>query len=282
MLQMGARLMASASRQYHELQVYAGTAPAAASPSLVDRAHSLATRSSMHHRRLGYLYADAHTQLAAVVAGEHDLATKWSAWYPDFEVADDNTQARRIQATKSLLGLDAAQFLPITQRIAELARKQSSSGAALTELLGHSSGMLEQLSALLARREALSLSLRESDAESSACGAKLGQLSRRAAQGEPVDEELLAASNAAARVAAICRDKSRQLTEFHATAARQIEAYTARRRAELKRVLAAFVHAQIQNQAHITSHFTHLLHQVEDGDQSQSQSQAAAGEHAYR
>jgi len=272
-LQMGARLLATATRQLQDLREYAtGTAVALPPAAQSDHDQPLCARSLAHHQRLGQLYGDAHAQLSAVVAAEHTLAVQWASWYPGFAEEDDASQARRVEASRSLLGLGAAAFLPLTQRAATLRRSQSNSGAALSELLGHHAGMLQQLAALLERREALSLSLREADAESLACSARVGLLNRQRAVGaEPVSaEDLRQASAAATRASAICRDRTRVLSEFHVEATAQVAAYTARRRAEVARALAAFVQAQISNEKNSAKHFADMLEQVEAAEREHS------------
>jgi hypothetical protein len=217
---------------------------------------------------------------------------------------DDSVQSSRIASTHSLLGLDFAQFLPLSQRIGLMSLKKADTEAvSMSELLLHAAGMIGQIQELFQRRHAVSTAVHKADTEAKAAVAQMDNTRRRVAMGEKVRstsggacgatqeschcarteacahsccfladvvclcvqtaEDESRASTHAAQCAAILRDRSNELATFHSIAEQQIRLYTARRRAEMKALIVAFIRTQIAQEENIQQHFQTLLQQME-------------------
>ena len=104
-----------------------------------------------------------------------------------FAPLDDSVQSSRIAATHELLGLDFAQFLPLTQRIGLISmRKADTEAVSMSELLQHTVGMVSQIQELFKRRHAVSAAVQQADHDLRTANAQLDTVKRRVALGEKV------------------------------------------------------------------------------------------------
>lgn len=152
-----------------------------------DEHYLTSIESGIFHHQLQLQYDNLNSMFDHIVEQEKELADAWLQWYPAFEESDDSLQSSRIAHTHDLLGLDFAQFLPLTQRIGLFSmRKADIEAASISELLHHTAGMIHQLHDLFKRRQIVSQAVRQADTDVKKTTAQLEAMARRVQMGEKV------------------------------------------------------------------------------------------------
>lgn len=102
-------------------------------------------------------------------------------------LSDDSLQSSRIAHTHDLLGLDFAQFLPLTQRIGLFSMKKADiQVCSISELLHHTAGMVHQLKELFKRRQSISQAVQQADRDVKNTTQQLETMKKRVAMGDKV------------------------------------------------------------------------------------------------
>lgn len=100
---------------------------------------------------------------------------------------DESLQSSRIAHTHDLLGLDFAQFLPLTQRIGLISQKKADTAAtSMSELLHHTTGMLNQIQAVFKKRTDVAQAVQQAEIQVKSATTQLEAIKKKVAAGEKV------------------------------------------------------------------------------------------------